>query len=521
MKKISYILFSLFILSTPLFSQGEVDALRFSREDLLGTARAMSMGGAFGALGGDLTGVSINPAGIAVYRSSEVTGTLDLSREGSAVGNRDANKTHFTMDNLGFVGYFPLRNDVMPLINFGFSFNKLKSFNKNMLAQGSPNGRMIDYIAHISTRDGVDPSYLEIGDDLPDPFVDQNWLTVLGYNSYLINPVKNGNYYDYEPVTQDRVQRNEIRSYEKGYIDNYDFTVGTTISNVLNLGMSLSVKDIYYDVATDLVEDFGEGNRYTLTNWLTVNGAGVGAKFGAIYRPVSSLRIGLAWHTPTWYALTETYEAQVADNMAGYIGGDYKPGQTYSAVFTNNYDLKTPGKIVASVATVLGSNFIASMDYEMVNYTNMKLRVPSGFQGDSDVYDIDNEYIAEDHKLASTVKVGLEYRFTPQFSGRLGYAWMQNPYDADGGLVKFGEPLIRNSNTIFRIEGDTNYFTGGVGYRFNRNFYLDMAVVYKTQKDELYPFPNYYVDNTLAVDATPFSLKNNSIRGLLTLGYRF
>ena len=66
MKKITYILFSLLILSAPLFSQGEVDALRFSREDLLGTARAMSMGGAFGALGGDLTGVSINPAGIAV-----------------------------------------------------------------------------------------------------------------------------------------------------------------------------------------------------------------------------------------------------------------------------------------------------------------------------------------------------------------------------------------------------------------------------------------------------------------------
>ncbi|MFA7493460.1 MAG: hypothetical protein WCZ43_08095 [Proteiniphilum sp.] len=520
MKKISYILFSLFILSTPLFSQGEVDALRFSREDLLGTARAISMGGAFGALGGDLTGVSINPAGIAVYRSSEVTGTLDLSREGSAVGNRNANKTHFSMDNLGFVGYFPLRNDVMPLINFGFSYNKLKSFNKNILAQGNPNGRMIDYIAHISTRDGVNPSYLEIGDDLPDPFLDQNWLTVLGFNSYLINPVKNGDYYDYEPVTRDRVQ-NKIRSYEKGNIDNYDFTVGTTINSVLNLGMSLSIKDIYYDVATDLVEDFGGGSDYTLTNWLTVSGAGVGAKFGAIYRPVNSLRIGLAWHTPTWYALTETYEAQVADHMTRYVEGDYEPGKTYSAVFTNNYDLKTPGKIVASVATVLGNSFIASMDYEMVNYTNMKLRVPSGFHDDSGIYDIDNEYITEDHKLASTVKMGLEYRFTPQFSIRLGYAWMENPYDAEGGLVEFGEPLIRNSNTIFRIEGDTNYFTGGLGYRFNRNFYLDMAVVYKTQKDELYPFPNYYVNSALAVDATPFSLKNNSIRGLLTLGYRF
>lgn len=80
------------ILSLPLSAQGEVDALRFSREDLYGTARSMAMGGAFGALGGDLTGVNINPAGIAVYRSSEVVGTVNLSIEGSSVGNYDAKR---------------------------------------------------------------------------------------------------------------------------------------------------------------------------------------------------------------------------------------------------------------------------------------------------------------------------------------------------------------------------------------------------------------------------------------------
>ena len=136
MKKLVYIIFSLFISFPALFSQeqGEIDALRFSREDIYGTARAMSMGGAFGALGGDMTGVSINPAGIAVYRSSEVIGTLNLSNEKSKVGSRDANKFQFNMDNIGFVGYFPLRNDVMPLINFGFSFNRLKSFDKDIYA---------------------------------------------------------------------------------------------------------------------------------------------------------------------------------------------------------------------------------------------------------------------------------------------------------------------------------------------------------------------------------------------------
>ncbi len=38
----------------------------------------MGMGGAFGALGGDLSTLSQNPAGIGVYRSNELGFTLDL-----------------------------------------------------------------------------------------------------------------------------------------------------------------------------------------------------------------------------------------------------------------------------------------------------------------------------------------------------------------------------------------------------------------------------------------------------------
>ncbi len=181
MKKFIYILFTLFPLSASLFAQSEVDALRFSREHLHGTARSMSMGGAFGALGGDQTAISSNPAGIAVYRSSEVVGTLNLSQERSSAGDLNANKTRFDMDNLGFVGYFPLRNDVIPLVNFGFSYNRLKSFDKSISGAGPAASTMIDYIADRSA--GVDPSKLEMGNNLPDPFATQPWLTVLGFNS--------------------------------------------------------------------------------------------------------------------------------------------------------------------------------------------------------------------------------------------------------------------------------------------------------------------------------------------------
>ena len=97
---------------------------------------------------------------------------------------------------------------------------------------------------------------------------------------------------------------------------------------------------------------------------------------------------------------------------------------------------------------------------------------------------------------------------------------MQNPFNSD--FVSDGNPGVSGSNTIFRIEGDSNYYTAGLGYRFTKEFYIDLAMVYQTQKDDLYPFPNGYNDaGNLSIDAAPFELKNNSVRGIITLGYKF
>ena len=62
-----------------VFAQSAIDAYRFSQPDLRGTARFMGMGGAFGALGGDLSTLSQNPAGIGVYRSNEPLQSKGLS----------------------------------------------------------------------------------------------------------------------------------------------------------------------------------------------------------------------------------------------------------------------------------------------------------------------------------------------------------------------------------------------------------------------------------------------------------
>jgi long-subunit fatty acid transport protein len=335
----------------------------------------------------------------------------------------------------------------------------------------------------------------------------------------LIDPNQTPQGYEYTPLHDEPVN-NSISLSEKGYVNSYDFTLGTMIANKLNIGVAFTVTDLYYRLTSRYSEEFSTGDNagFDLHNYLKTDGAGVGAKIGIIYRPINSFRIGVSYHSPVWYNLTDTYSAEMAEDVSAYLPNtDYEPGRTNSDVYYLDYRLKTPDKWVFSLAGVFGNNFIASLDYEINNYGSMKLKGNSNDADPDAVYEYDNQYISKDYKTASTVRVGLEYRFTPQFSGRLGYAWMQNPYENDyyDGNV---ETKTVGSTTIYRIEGDKNYFTGGLGYRFNPNVYLDFALVYKTQKDKLYPYPSVPKIN---LDASPFSLSNKNIKGLLTLGYKF
>ena len=69
------------VVPSVLLGQSAIDAYQLSQGDLKGTARFVSMGGAFGALGGDLSTLNQNPAGIGVYRSSEVGVTMDINMQ--------------------------------------------------------------------------------------------------------------------------------------------------------------------------------------------------------------------------------------------------------------------------------------------------------------------------------------------------------------------------------------------------------------------------------------------------------
>ena len=66
MKKILFII-AASLMPVALSAQSAIDAYAMSQTDFRGTARFMAMGGAFGALGGDVTSMNQNPAGTVSY----------------------------------------------------------------------------------------------------------------------------------------------------------------------------------------------------------------------------------------------------------------------------------------------------------------------------------------------------------------------------------------------------------------------------------------------------------------------
>lgn len=506
----------LFILSLLVcaysFGQGEIDAYRLSSNDLQGTARAQGMGGAFGALGGDISGVAINPAGIGVYRSSEVVATMAYTNVNTETNKNSVdnhNKGKFNFENLSYMGYFPLGKDVLKSINFGFSYNRLKNFDQKYT--GFNAGRATSLTDYICERTyGTD--YPKLNTETAYNFRGVPWLSILGWQGGLIKHSgydDQGNAYYRSILEEGEKVDSEINVVEKGYIETYDFTFGTNLSDRLYLGLTFSITDMYYEMYSIYWEDFARGqNRgFSLDNYLDTEGSGYQLKVGAIFRPTDQIRIGVAYHSPTWYSLTDHFQATLApySGIPEYEGAMDTPNNAYS-----NYKIQTPYAWTFSFAAILGSRASISLDYEIKDYSSMKLQDNHGYDYE------DNQFVSEDFRATSTLRAGLEYKFTPQFSGRLGYAWMQNPYTTD---FRDGKIEVATAGTVphYTLVGDAHYLTAGLGYRFTPQFYMDVAFVYRTQSDDLYyysPMPDFLASQKA-------TLKNNTYRGLLTLGYKF
>ena len=506
----NFILFlSALFLNTIVFGQTLDDAIRFSQTNLMGTARSAGMGNAFGALGGDFSSLSINPAGIAVYRNSEISVTPSVIFNNTSAKYFGAvsteNNTSFPFNQGGFVGTFKTMSDNSKGIisyHFGAGYNRVNNFNQNTLIQGYglQSSKLGEFV-------------IDGNGNLPDEL--NSFGSLLAFNTWLIDTlpgIPDSYFSAFEAIDQDGNiiwrakdgldQKNIID--QNGYTGEYVFSFGMNISNKLMVGITLNVQNIHYTEYST----YSEYNTYGLTpsfdtdlkyynyySYLDQRGSGFNFKFGLIARPVPFLRIGAAIHTPTYFNIWENWNNQM---FASYEDDSFSDNSPYGEF---NYKFRTPLKFIGSLAFVMGKRMIISADYEFDNYKSTEF---SPLTYSDDYLRELNTQISERFKNTNNIRGGIEFKLSPELGIRGGIGYLDTPYKKEYQDKK------------------STYFTysGGVGYRTVR-YFVDLAYMMTKRS---YDYFNYNWDSSWndyfgIPEPARITSKDNQV--ILTLGFKF
>lgn len=531
--------------TTIVSAQGLYDAARFMGNDLNGTARFVGMGGAMGALGGDISTMGTNPAGIGIYRSSDVMTSFGFSNIGMKSNmngsKNEQDKLFGSFDNIGFVISSRIGNETpLRFVNFGFNYRKVKSFDKNMVMNGlieDSEGPLSQSDLFASLSRGLTEKYLGSNAAFTDGGIDAApWLGAMALRTRVIGSVgdhgeDNDLYASNVGYMVDKDDKHiylpvmgEYTSRERGGLHSYDFNVALNFYDRIYLGATIGAYSVDYSRNSIYRESYkGDASTYSLENWFDTSGTGVDFKLGVIVRPFesSSFRIGAAIHTPTWFNLEDRASAimtsDVDMNSDGTIGKDELfeydtmefPGESKT-----KYQLVTPWKYNLSLGYTIGRSVALGAEYEYSDYSSAKLKYDDGLKMEDETSQIKTGL-----KGVHTLRVGAEFKLAPEFSFRLGYNYMTAAM-YDDTFKRIALNSISTSTEFSNLKATNNY-TVGLGYK-GSVFYADLAYQFHTYKEDFYPFYNEVGENFETI-IVPNATKVTNTRSqvLLTLGLRF
>lgn len=530
-------------------AQTVVDALQLTQSDVRGSARYMGMGGAFTALGGDISAFKQNPAGVGIFRSSEVSATLDIDMQKTqGPGLAAVSQTKAMCNNFGYVGSVKLDSPVLYNLNWAVSYNRNASFDRHTTGYALPTGTSLsNYIASFTYL----PTDAYKSTDTYNPYFDPyildgetyypDWLSVLGAQSHMINRNRNG---QWQGMFQNGTTGDSyINVSESGYSDEYLINFGGNFQDMVYWGIGIGINDLKYTRYTEYSESMENAlvyNQYSggtavgnagfwLDNYKRISGTGYNFSFGLIVKPINEFRIGASIKSPTYWKLHHEYDAAV--DFSYFVPSEPEslnnPYASNAVTEWSAFDwkLRSPWRFNVGAAAVIGAKAIISVDYERQAYSDMNVKNAWydnwGYNAGYEQNDYANQSINDVAQSANSIRVGAEYRVTPSISVRAGYNYTGSNVKsmaADGDM----EVPTSGTDPSYSVAKSRNALSLGLGYRI-KSFYVDAAYVYTKRDATLSPYTSFATGSDLSVwnEAPRMDIKDHTNSLVFTIGLKF
>lgn len=488
-------IFLIITILAPLFTiaQTEHDMFEFSAIYYNGTAKSTAMGNAMGAVGSDFSAIAINPAGLGLFRKSTFLFSPSFyatSTESNYKGSNGIDRTfHAPLNNVGITWTQEMNEGALNSISFSLGINHLNNFSYNSLVNGdNMNTSLLDaYLTEMDMNGINNISALS------------NYSTNM-YSLYETDVmVYDDDNHEFVPLVPQGNLNQQYGVSKTGGTHEFSFATGFNFEDKWFLGVSLNIPYFEREVTTEykernLANDYFK--YWDQEEYISNVGRGVNAKLGVIVYPAKWLRIGAAFHSPTFYKIDETW---YTDTYALFEDGSEfftTPNSTYS------YTITTPYRLNASTALIFGNYGMLTADYEFVDYSKMKA---SSYDYN---YSYFNNYIKSLYGPTSNIRVGGEWRWQ-SLCFRAGYAFYGSPYGLD------------------KTDLSTNSYSCGLGFTHHR-FTIDAAYVFSQRKNtyDLYSqysmYPAYYQDSDgeWVVDNTKVKETTNMNQVVISLKFR-
>ena len=504
------------LVASSAMAQLASDAILFNRTDYNGTARLQAMGGAFGALGADLSASAINPAGVASYRSTEVGFTLGVNAHKMSTDTygfgKDETKVSCDLDQMGLVYAFEVPSkdvthafliNYTQLADYDYTAKYRDEYEYNSILDYMCIYPSNPFLGDLGYRANVMGDQSQQGDEVYD-ITHNIWEVPVGNQV----DAEGREYADGGPIDHFKHVK------ERGSKGEFTFAYAANIYQKVYLGATIGVQSFSRSSKTLLTENFyGEilsfeksgdifYDEVSYGTSLHQDAAGVNFAFGMIVRPIPQLRIGAAIHSPTFFSVEEDYSADILaiDNET------YFSKSAYSGEYEYEYRYYTPGRLNVSVAGVFADYGIISMDYEYSNYANSKFKEKEDdLDAESRRYiDAANDEIDNLYKASHTLRMGAEVKVIDQLALRAGFGIQSSPYE-DGFTVN-----DYKHSTV----------SGGIGYR-STNFFLDFTYVNAKNQFDYWVLPDDGPGTYPYRTNEPSNSELTSHNFVLTLGFRF